>query len=370
MREAFRDWARAEGLEAYDQRTNTGFLRHLVVREGVRTGELLCILVTGGRRADRRRESPGAARGARAWRRRSAARGQRRRGRGGQRHPDEAVVRALLVRGGDQRPAPARLGRLLPADEHRDGRRALPGRDRAGRADRRRDRLGPVLRDGLDRPCAGRLRAPRDRRRDRPRGHRAGARERARQRCRQHPVRGCRRRQGAARPDRRGPARARRGHPRPAPSRHDAQGRAPRGRAGRPPHRLRLLQPDDAGRQRAHPRGGRLLAHAPAAVRPLPAHAARRVRRALRPRVALAGPRPWSGPARRVDPSVCGISTAAGPRTTRRGRGRRPRSGAWRPRRRARARAGVCRAPRSWASGAARRRARARAASPARDRGR
>jgi 23S rRNA (uracil1939-C5)-methyltransferase len=48
VREAFRDWARAEGLEAYDQRSNTGYLRHLVVREGVRTGELLCILVTVG----------------------------------------------------------------------------------------------------------------------------------------------------------------------------------------------------------------------------------------------------------------------------------------------------------------------------------
>ena len=48
VREAFRDWARAEGLEAYDQRTNTGYLRHVVVREGVRTGELLCILVTVG----------------------------------------------------------------------------------------------------------------------------------------------------------------------------------------------------------------------------------------------------------------------------------------------------------------------------------
>jgi 23S rRNA (uracil1939-C5)-methyltransferase len=46
VREAFRDWARSEALEAYDQRTNTGYLRHLVVREGVRTGEVLCILVT------------------------------------------------------------------------------------------------------------------------------------------------------------------------------------------------------------------------------------------------------------------------------------------------------------------------------------
>ena len=46
VREAFVAWARAQGLEAYDQRDHTGYLRHLVVREGVRTGELLCILVT------------------------------------------------------------------------------------------------------------------------------------------------------------------------------------------------------------------------------------------------------------------------------------------------------------------------------------
>ncbi len=46
VREAFVAWARAQALEAYDQRAHTGYLRHLVVREGVRTGELLCILVT------------------------------------------------------------------------------------------------------------------------------------------------------------------------------------------------------------------------------------------------------------------------------------------------------------------------------------
>jgi 23S rRNA (uracil1939-C5)-methyltransferase len=46
VREAFRDWARGQVLEAYDQRVHRGYLRHLVVREGVRTGELLCILVT------------------------------------------------------------------------------------------------------------------------------------------------------------------------------------------------------------------------------------------------------------------------------------------------------------------------------------
>lgn len=46
VREAFVAWARAQGLAAFDQRALTGYLRHLVVREGVRTGELLCILVT------------------------------------------------------------------------------------------------------------------------------------------------------------------------------------------------------------------------------------------------------------------------------------------------------------------------------------
>ena len=34
------------GLEAYDQKDELGFLRHLVVREGIRTGEVLCVLVT------------------------------------------------------------------------------------------------------------------------------------------------------------------------------------------------------------------------------------------------------------------------------------------------------------------------------------
>ena len=46
VRETFVAWAREQGLEAFDQRAGTGYLRHLVVREGVRTGELLCILVT------------------------------------------------------------------------------------------------------------------------------------------------------------------------------------------------------------------------------------------------------------------------------------------------------------------------------------
>jgi 23S rRNA (uracil1939-C5)-methyltransferase len=46
VRRAFVRWARKRGLEAYDQRAGAGYLRHLVVREGVRTGELLTVLVT------------------------------------------------------------------------------------------------------------------------------------------------------------------------------------------------------------------------------------------------------------------------------------------------------------------------------------
>jgi 23S rRNA (uracil1939-C5)-methyltransferase len=46
LRNAVRDWAREEGLEAYDQETQTGYLRHLVYREGRNTGQVLAMLVT------------------------------------------------------------------------------------------------------------------------------------------------------------------------------------------------------------------------------------------------------------------------------------------------------------------------------------
>lgn len=45
-REAVRAWAVDEGIEPYDQRAQTGFLRHVVVREGVLTGQLLVTVVT------------------------------------------------------------------------------------------------------------------------------------------------------------------------------------------------------------------------------------------------------------------------------------------------------------------------------------
>jgi 23S rRNA (uracil1939-C5)-methyltransferase len=47
IRDAVRDWAREERLEAYDQRSGEGYLRQLVVREGRNTGQMLVLLVTG-----------------------------------------------------------------------------------------------------------------------------------------------------------------------------------------------------------------------------------------------------------------------------------------------------------------------------------
>ena len=53
IREAVKEWARAEGLEPYDQETQAGYLRHLVVREGRNTGQGLVLLVTApGERFD------------------------------------------------------------------------------------------------------------------------------------------------------------------------------------------------------------------------------------------------------------------------------------------------------------------------------
>ena len=46
IRLAVREWAREEGLQAYDQATGKGYLRHLVVREGRNTGQALVVLVT------------------------------------------------------------------------------------------------------------------------------------------------------------------------------------------------------------------------------------------------------------------------------------------------------------------------------------
>lgn len=46
VRESVRGWAVAEALEPYDQRAQRGMLRHVVVREGVATGQVLVTVVT------------------------------------------------------------------------------------------------------------------------------------------------------------------------------------------------------------------------------------------------------------------------------------------------------------------------------------
>jgi 23S rRNA (uracil1939-C5)-methyltransferase len=46
IRNAVREWAREERLDAYDQATGKGYLRQLVVREGRNTGQALVLLVT------------------------------------------------------------------------------------------------------------------------------------------------------------------------------------------------------------------------------------------------------------------------------------------------------------------------------------
>jgi 23S rRNA (uracil1939-C5)-methyltransferase len=56
IRNSVREWAREERLEPYDQAAGTGYLRHLVVREGRNTGQALVQLVTHEReRFDRER---------------------------------------------------------------------------------------------------------------------------------------------------------------------------------------------------------------------------------------------------------------------------------------------------------------------------
>ena len=62
VRERVKAWCREEGLEPYDRRTGTGFLRNLVVREARRTGQLQARIVTseGELRAEALAEAAGA----------------------------------------------------------------------------------------------------------------------------------------------------------------------------------------------------------------------------------------------------------------------------------------------------------------------
>ncbi len=152
IRNAVRDWAREEGLRAYDQETGQGYLRHLVVREGRNTGQVLVQLVTA--RAERFERG----------------------------YLVEVLRRFPEVRSihwsVNDRPAEVtnlpsellwgeeaieeELGGLrfrlsperVPADEHGHGRAAVRARGRVRRADRCGDGLGPLLRDRHDRPLA------------------------------------------------------------------------------------------------------------------------------------------------------------------------------------------------------------------------
>ena len=62
VRNAAREWAREEGLSAWDRRSGAGFLRNLVIREGRRSGQLQARLVTS--EGDFRAEAFAAALGA------------------------------------------------------------------------------------------------------------------------------------------------------------------------------------------------------------------------------------------------------------------------------------------------------------------
>ena len=284
IRNAVRDWAREEGLAAYDQAEQTGYLRHLVIREGRNTGQALVQLVTApGERFEtgyfvevlRRfpevrsihwavNDSPAEVTNL----------------------PTRAALGRRGDRGGARRAALPRAAERLPPDEHADGRASLRARGRVRGAHRLGDGLGPLLRHRHHRPHAWRatrcglghrrlrgVRRLRARERRAERDHELGVLRRQRRR-------GGR---GAARPlGRSGPGRRR-----PAARRPRRQGASPpRPRRGAA-DRLRLVQPDDArrGREAAARRLG-LPARARAAGGHVPAHAARRDRRPARAREA------------------------------------------------------------------------------------
>ena len=153
IREAARDWARAQGLEAYDQAEHTGFLRHFVVREGRNTSQVLVQLVTAPGKLDA--ESFVAALDAFPRGTLDPLVGQRPAGRGHE-PADPAPARRRGDRGGALRPALPGAPERVPADEHGDGRAALRARARVRAADGRGERLRPLLRHRDDRAHAGR----------------------------------------------------------------------------------------------------------------------------------------------------------------------------------------------------------------------
>ena len=134
VKDAVRDWARAEGLTAYSQVTGEGYLRHLVFREGRNTGQALVVLVTAPgelRGADGLVESlRSLARGARSplGRQRSPGRGHE--------PPDEDPLGRGSDRGGAPRLALSRPPERVPPDEHRHVRAPVRARPPVRRADR------------------------------------------------------------------------------------------------------------------------------------------------------------------------------------------------------------------------------------------
>ena len=156
IRDAVQAWAREEKLEAYDQATQTGYLRHLVMREGRNTGQVLVQLVTAkGRKFEEgylievlRRfpevrsihwavnDTPAEVTNL----------------------PTVAALGRGRDRGGDPRAALPRAAERVPPDEHRDGRDAVLDRARLRRADGRRDGVRPLLRHRHDRAGARRRR--------------------------------------------------------------------------------------------------------------------------------------------------------------------------------------------------------------------
>ena len=154
IRDAVRAWAREEGLEAYSQADGSGYLRHLVVRQGRNTGQALVQLVTApgerfetGYLVDVLRRFPEVR--SIHWSVNDT--------------PAEVTNLPTRLLWGDEwieeelvRAALPRPAERVPPDEHGDGRAALRARARGGRAHRRRDGLGSLLRDRHDRALARR----------------------------------------------------------------------------------------------------------------------------------------------------------------------------------------------------------------------
>ena len=138
-RNRVREWARREGIPAYDPRRQTGVLRNLVVREGRRTGQVQTRLVTAPASFAKPPvdlhtvvEGPG----------------------GGTSGPTGVLGEEFLAEEVSPARASSLLLGLLP-DQHRDGGAPVRDRRRLRGALRARARLRPLLRDRDDRPRSG-----------------------------------------------------------------------------------------------------------------------------------------------------------------------------------------------------------------------